>query len=588
MERQKHIIKRQVLDITISEKKNASRIQNRVSDIVHQKMNPALDRKFSKITNNHTSVRIDKLIIDLGTISETELEEALIIKAVAAADDKIRRLINADKTAISPLSINGNGSTKYPAPHVNVVSKPVDAMEKFVFFLKTGHFPWWQKEKSQDGLDEIFSQIIILDVKNLQDRLFPVLRESKITQRLVFQFDPGQLDNLLNKLDGKFFQVSKELIKGFTGVKGNRGFKKGLKGSFHQITFRFISNNGSLENESNKSGFVKEVIDKVMFPFSSQQKQKILGGLIQHLIPELKTAFVLISVILKGVLYVILDLPSLNPGLFKIVQSIPVEKNYELSEIISQISQKLSIGESKQMKPGKETGDLLLKSKDTEKEPDIAGKTEKQDTEEAQQEGKNRSGFKENQKSKVEGLESSEKFQSRSTFRNMEGLDEIYIYNAGLVLLHPFLFYFFDGLNLLDSESRFKSLNHAHKAIHLLQYMVTGKEETAEYDLSLNKIICGLELTEPVPKTVQLTDEEKEECTNLMVTVLQRWEALKTENPEALQQTYLSREGILKQEGPGWNLMVERNTFDVMLEKLPWGISIIKFPWNPQIIYVEW
>ena len=84
------------------------------------------------------------------------------------------------------------------------------------------------------------------------------------------------------------------------------------------------------------------------------------------------------------------------------------------------------------------------------------------------------------------------------------------------------------------------------------------------------------------------SDEEKEECLYLTKTVLERWEALKTSNPAALRETYLQREGILKQSGQSWTLSIERNTFDVMLEKLPWSISLISLPWSPQILYVEW
>jgi hypothetical protein len=162
------------------------------------------------------------------------------------------------------------------------------------------------------------------------------------------------------------------------------------------------------------------------------------------------------------------------------------------------------------------------------------------------------------------------------------------IYNAGLVLIHPFLKYFFEGLNLLDNKLQFKSESEAFKAVHLLQFIATGQESTPETDLPLNKILCGLDVTEPVPLNVSLSEEEKEECLFLIKTVLERWEALKTTNPAALRETYLQREGILKQAGQSWNLTIERNTFDVMLERLPWSYTLVKLPWCEQILYVEW
>ncbi|RYZ57440.1 MAG: hypothetical protein EOO14_10980, partial [Chitinophagaceae bacterium] len=47
--------------------------------------------------------------------------------------------------------------------------------------------------------------------------------------------------------------------------------------------------------------------------------------------------------------------------------------------------------------------------------------------------------------------------------------------NAGLVLLHPFLYYFFDALQLLDAEK--KSIAHPGKALQLLHYLATGEAE---------------------------------------------------------------------------------------------------------------
>jgi len=165
---------------------------------------------------------------------------------------------------------------------------------------------------------------------------------------------------------------------------------------------------------------------------------------------------------------------------------------------------------------------------------------------------------------------------------------EIQIANGGLVIVHPFLPFFFNGLKLLDEHQQFLTMKHAQKAVHLLQFIVSGQEETPEYELALNKMLCGLDVSEPVPAGGGLSDVEKEECLHLIKTILERWSALKTENPDALRETFLKRDGILKQNGQGWSLQIERNTFDVMLEKLPWGISIIKLPWNEQILHVEW
>ncbi len=55
MKEQGHIIGREVLELTVPDRANAMSVQNRVSEIVRQKLNPALDQIFSKISENgHT------------------------------------------------------------------------------------------------------------------------------------------------------------------------------------------------------------------------------------------------------------------------------------------------------------------------------------------------------------------------------------------------------------------------------------------------------------------------------------------------------------------------------------------------------
>ena len=160
--------------------------------------------------------------------------------------------------------------------------------------------------------------------------------------------------------------------------------------------------------------------------------------------------------------------------------------------------------------------------------------------------------------------------------------------NAGLVLLNPFLFFFFDGLGLLNKEKNFKSDQHAFRAVHLLQYLATGDSASPEHELSLNKILCGIDLNDPIPFDLLLTKKEKEECSHLITVVLERWGALKTKDAEALRNGFLRREGRLSFQGKGWNLFIERTTLDVLLDRLPWSLSMVKFPWRDDIIYVEW
>jgi hypothetical protein len=164
----------------------------------------------------------------------------------------------------------------------------------------------------------------------------------------------------------------------------------------------------------------------------------------------------------------------------------------------------------------------------------------------------------------------------------------IYISNAGLILLHPFLKSFFTETGLLNDQNNFISVEAQQKAAVLLYYLQGCDENYKEWEMALNKIICGIALDEVVVDGIVISDEEKEEAKNLLRSVAGYWEALKGASLEALQNTFLLREGKITWKKDYWLLQVERSGVDILLERLPWSFSTVKFPWLNNLIYTEW
>jgi hypothetical protein len=167
----------------------------------------------------------------------------------------------------------------------------------------------------------------------------------------------------------------------------------------------------------------------------------------------------------------------------------------------------------------------------------------------------------------------------------MEGT--IYIENAGLVLLHPFLSTYFSRLGLLGPEG-FTGEAAQFKAVHLLQYLADGMEEHPEQELALNKILCGLPVDEPVPLHLSFTEQEKEVSAELLNVLRVQWEKLKNTSNEGIRASFLQRQGALTETGEGWKLRVEQRAYDVLLQTLPWGLGMIRLSWMKKIIYTEW
>src|SRR5688572_28334945 len=153
---------------------------------------------------------------------------------------------------------------------------------------------------------------------------------------------------------------------------------------------------------------------------------------------------------------------------------------------------------------------------------------------------------------------------------DIEDKEGIYIHNAGLVILHPFLPELFKTLDLFG-ENGWKNETSGHTAILVVEYLVTGADEYPEFNLPLNKIICGMGPDEVLKTVEPLTVEIKGECDMVLQAVIQHWNALKNTGIDALRETYLQRFGKLTNVDHGWSLQVEPKVMDVLLGRLPWG-----------------
>ncbi|MCW3104343.1 MAG: hypothetical protein JWO09_2783 [Bacteroidetes bacterium] len=167
-------------------------------------------------------------------------------------------------------------------------------------------------------------------------------------------------------------------------------------------------------------------------------------------------------------------------------------------------------------------------------------------------------------------------------------VEDLLVGNAGIIIITPFLPTFFKALELYDGKA-FISPEAVERAVCLLHYLSTGKaEDMQEHDMLLNKIICGMDISEPVALQFELTEREKDECHGLLEAVAGNWPALKGTSGEGMRDAFFTREGILEKHANGWNLKIERITIDILLDRLTWGISIIKLPWSREMIFTNW
>ena len=159
--------------------------------------------------------------------------------------------------------------------------------------------------------------------------------------------------------------------------------------------------------------------------------------------------------------------------------------------------------------------------------------------------------------------------------------------NAGMVLAAPYLPRLFSALGLL-ADGKFADERAAERAVHLLQYMVTGEAASPEYLLVLNKILCGLPTATPVCAGIDITQAERDCIEGLIQAMVAHAKAFGSCSVAAMRQTFLARQADLQLAEDAWQLRVHPGSFDMLLDRLPWGYSVVKFNWMTRPVHVTW
>ena len=165
--------------------------------------------------------------------------------------------------------------------------------------------------------------------------------------------------------------------------------------------------------------------------------------------------------------------------------------------------------------------------------------------------------------------------------------DELHVHNAGLVVLWPFLTTFFERLGLTENAC-FKDEAATQRAVGLLQVLAAADPSPPETLLPLNKVLCGMAPEAVFDIGPPLTPTEVAECDALLAAVIAQVPILGAMSVAGFRGSFLLRPGQLGGRDGHWLLRVERMTHDIVLDRFPWGVQFVKLPWMETVMQVEW
>lgn len=173
--------------------------------------------------------------------------------------------------------------------------------------------------------------------------------------------------------------------------------------------------------------------------------------------------------------------------------------------------------------------------------------------------------------------------------KTKDSIKEVFfIDNSGLVLLNPFLPKLFAELEYQE-KGEWKDVSLQHRAALLLQYLVEFNDDIFENNLMLNKILCGIPVTDTVHTKFEITNQEKELSESLLKAVIEHWKVLKNTSVSGLQESFIQRSGkLIIDKNDRFQLTVDKKGYDILLDQLPWGIGMIKTPWMEDYLTCNW
>lgn len=562
MSGQNHIVQKLTVEVGLSSQEEAYGLQCRISDSHDQLVLEVLSELFDRLVGENEVVQIEKIEIDLGHIMPQHLTYEFPEKLKKEAEEIFTSLLHdlhqspGDDREVRVSTSSGEIITV----RANLQPKSVSLTDALAHFLEYGVLPWGNDKAGRSTLRELVSEAMEKHPEQLRLLLQQLGNKSYVFKRLALQLPEEQLQYLAAVSGCGFSPKLPAIFKALRIV--TEKFLKLAPGSslvaenpelfIRRESLRYFAASHSASAGVTEAVFTGEIAGKII----AQYGLLISPAAIHSVKKELKNTSELLT------LEVFAKTIKEEPGTEKNKRS-SRDKKDESNEREQQDRQKNSLHDDKS-----EAGEK------------IKGKKEKNNSA---------------PESRAELLAHLKDQLDENHPLAPEADSGLYIENAGMIILAPYLPAFFRNRGLVVQKD-FVDEAAKWKAVHLLQWLVYGDQEEeeeirefTEHDLILNKLLCGMDIAEPVPDYAVPGEEEKKAGIEFLKAVIENWEVIKRSSVFALRSTFLVKEGRLKNSGNDWDLFIRRDSaVDMLIDRLPWTISMIKMPWNKGIIYVEW
>ena len=605
-----HLIEKQTVELRLKRADDAFELQQRMSAFCNNQLMPALENLFNRLAPAHKHIRLDKLVIDLGNVPQNKLMSKDFLDNIL---QQIERKIEAQ--------ILDNQAIVIQEQETNV-------FKEWLYFLENGRLPWFSHGLPPNFETEIpailaRSEAAILELRHL------LIQQPNALNRLIRQHKTAFLALITGIFTASVQSELVEIDKALRQFKGQNEVETYWHLVFKRVIFQrekwtatdlivrtlgdfldFLAKKRENITETANFSPKKDITTRNKVDFaktSADTERSILRDLLPDDFPFLAKTEAFLREKQPNNAWILREKAADDAQIAAAFLSKNKEKKNDANTTINS-----KTGENSEEKKNTENTIINSKTGENSEEKMVSEqeeKTRKIDNWGSKKTG-NTEGSLETKKNVSDSSEERDKvtdttnldgktdfykektphfddFQAEMPVNASEVLKEMYVSNAGIVLLNPFLSRLFDNLKL-TKDGRFINQAMRHKALGILHYLATGEAAVLEYNLTLAKLLCQMPFNQSVVGHWVLSKKEKKECDKLLGIAIDYWSALGKTSKEGLREAFLQRKGKLINRSSGWVLQVERTTIDVLIDRLPWGLGIVKLPWMKDILVVEW
>ena len=180
----RHIVRKQILEFSLNEKRDAFRIQQQVSEFNSKVILPMLEKAMNELSFEDEVIQLDKIELDLGILQLGEIQNAV------AGNNLYEAILAGIKEAIlTPASQNGSAVTR----------KSLRAAKEWLFYMKNGYFDWNMIEINEDWYHHVLEAFAV-DFDFVTELRQLILSDQRAVKRIIMQHPDHFLVKLIEIL----------------------------------------------------------------------------------------------------------------------------------------------------------------------------------------------------------------------------------------------------------------------------------------------------------------------------------------------------------------------------------------------------